>query len=313
MIYPTTLYNFCKSCNDSEMIGNVLRALCGQDVELTIAEQMLYKMIANDNKWMDERLEVKKERTAARQREFRNRNKQGSGKSKVQNDAESCENEQLSQEASRFVTQDGVTNVCHNDECDITQDGVTNVCHNDECDITQDGVTNVCHNEKCLSHAETHITPPYLLTSSLTSLLPSSLPPRNINRSVTVTVPLSPKPKPKPNENGNENGTGEILVKGGFKEAQKRAKEAAKAIQDDESAFFSGEYSALSFILALTGDYGSINRWQQLVKLKGEDAICEELFAFYREIKSGEDVNNRGAALNKRLSSLPDKAGSQKI
>ena len=297
MIYPTTLYNFCKSCNDSEMIGNVLRALCGQDVELSIAEQMLYKMIANDNKWMDERLEVKKERTAARQREFRNRNKKEAENPKVQNDAESCENEQLSQEASRFVT----------------QDGVTNVCHNDECDITQDGVTNVCHNEKCLSHAETHITPPYLLTSSLTSLLPSSLPPRNINRS--VTVPLSPKPKPKPNENGNgnENGTGEILVKGGFKEAQKRAKEAAKAIQDDESAFFSGEYSALSFILALTGDYGSINRWQQLVKLKGEDAICEELFAFYREIKSGEDVNNRGAALNKRLSSLPDKAGSQKI
>lgn len=293
MIYPTTLYNFCKSCNDSKMIGNVLRALCGQDVELSVSEQMLYKMIANDNKWMDERLETKKERTAARQREFRNRNKKEGENPKVQNDAESCKNEQLSQEMSRFVT----------------QDGVTNVCHTDECDITQDGVTNVCHNEKCLSHAETHITPPYLLTSLLTSSLPSSLTSKNINRS--VTVPLSPKPKPS--ENGNENGTGEILVKGGLKEAQKRAREAAKAIQDDESAFFSGEYSALSFILALTGDYGSINRWQQLVKLKGEDAICEELFAFYREIKSGEDVNNRGAALNKRLSSLPDKAGSQKI
>ncbi len=300
MIYPSTLYNFCKSCTDSAMIGNVLRALCGQDVELSVSEEMLYKMIANDNKWMDERLEAKKERVAARQRKLRERKSDEQEKDEVQNDTESCENEQLSPEASGSVT------LCHASERDkryVTQDGVTKrdttsevLCHATECDktlVTQDGVTK-------------------RLSRPLPSLLPSSLPPSltsstNINRSVPVPLPPKPKSAPKQGENGNENGTvKEILVKGGLQEARKRAWEAAEAIRKDEGAFFTGEHSALSFILAMTGDYKSINRWQQLVKAKGESAICEELFTFYREIKSGEDVKNRGAALNKRLSDLPD-------
>ena len=59
-------------------------------------------------------------------------------------------------------------------------------------------------------------------------------------------------------------------------------------------------------ILALTNDYGSVARWRQLATRKGDAAIYEELYPFYREICAGEDCDNRAAAINKRLAQLPD-------
>lgn len=125
------------------------------------------------------------------------------------------------------------------------------------------------------------------------------------NRSVTVTVPLRPEAK-----NGTErnvNGTGDVVVRGGADEARRLAAVAARELNgaDGDQAFFSGEHDAVSLILALTGDYGSVKRWRQLVRTKGEAAVCEELFRFYREIRSGEDCKNRAAALNRRLAALP--------
>ncbi len=117
-------------------------------------------------------------------------------------------------------------------------------------------------------------------------------------------APLSLTAKAKPVKSRQE----DILVKGGVEEAKKLAEKAAKSLngKEGESAFFSGEYDAVSIILALTADYGSINRWRQLVRTKGEPAVCEELFTFWREIRAGEDCANRAAALNKRLALLPN-------
>ena len=49
-------------------------------------------------------------------------------------------------------------------------------------------------------------------------------------------------------------------------------------------------------------------RWRQLVAAKGEGEVRETAFAFWREVASGEDVANRGSALNARLGALPDQA-----
>ena len=126
---------------------------------------------------------------------------------------------------------------------------------------------------------------------------------KNNNRSVTVPLPPATTQTER-----NVNGTGEILVKGGIEEAKRLARKAAKALNGEEGdqAFFNAEHDAVSLILALTTDYGSINRWRQLVRTKGEAAVCEELFTFWREIRAGEDCDNRAAAINKRLANLPD-------
>lgn len=156
MITPTSLYNFGKVCKDSVLVGNIVRKMCGQEVELSTNEEVIYNMLSNDNKWMDERLADKKERVAARQRELRRRRREEQEKGDVQNSTESCENEQLSPEASRSVTQ------CHATERDTTLVTPVTPCHATERDttlVTQDGVT------QRLSRTN------YLLTNSLTHSL----------------------------------------------------------------------------------------------------------------------------------------------
>ena len=118
----------------------------------------------------------------------------------------------------------------------------------------------------------------------------------NNNRSVTVAA--------KAERNGN--GTEDVLLKGGVVNARRLAKEFAEAVKRDEGAFFSGKWSAATICHALTGDYRSTNRWLQLARQKGEAQVIEECFAFWREIGVGEDVDNRGKALNARLAKLPD-------
>lgn len=93
---------------------------------------------------------------------------------------------------------------------------------------------------------------------------------------------------------------------GGATEAMRLAAEFAKAAHADQGAFFAPEFDAITICAAVTGDFKSLNRWRQLVLGKGEDAVRTEAFAFWREISAGEDVKNRGAALNRRLGNLPD-------
>ena len=61
--------------------------------------------------------------------------------------------------------------------------------------------------------------------------------------------------------------------------------------------------------LEITGEpSGGIaeNTLKKYLRTKGRNAFCDTLFAFHSEIKNGEDVGNRGAALNARLKALPD-------
>ena len=92
---------------------------------------------------------------------------------------------------------------------------------------------------------------------------------------------------------------------GGRREAVRRARAFAEAARADAGAFFDPQFDPVTVCAAVTGDFGSLTRWRQLVGAKGEGPVREEAFAFWREIGSGEDVGNRGAALNARLSKLP--------
>lgn len=97
---------------------------------------------------------------------------------------------------------------------------------------------------------------------------------------------------------------------GGLGEAARRARRFAEAAKADAGAFFDAQFDPVTVCAAVTGDFGSLKRWRQLAAAKGEGAIREEAFAFWREISSGEDVCNRGAALNARLARLPDEGGT---
>ena len=95
---------------------------------------------------------------------------------------------------------------------------------------------------------------------------------------------------------------------GGTGHAKELARKFAAAVRKDAGAFFDPEFDAVTVCAAVTGDFKSLKRWRQLVAAKGEGAIREAAFAFWREIASGEDVVNRGSALNARLARLPDQA-----
>ena len=70
------------------------------------------------------------------------------------------------------------------------------------------------------------------------------------------------------------------------------------------NAFFDARYSPATICMAMTGDRLSRSRWIQFQKAIPEDAMRQELFAFYAEIRAGEEPRNRAAALNARLAKL---------
>ena len=59
-------------------------------------------------------------------------------------------------------------------------------------------------------------------------------------------------------------------------------------------------------IIGETGNKLSENTLKKYLREKGAAAFADTLFAFRSEIKNGEDVENRGAALFARLSQLPN-------
>ena len=162
---------------------------------------------------------------------------------------------------------------------------------------------------------------PNNLPNNLPTELPTELPTyRTNNRSVTVPFrSVAAGGEPNGTEpNGNRNGTGsgerEVLLPGGTGNAKELARKFAAAARKDAGAFFDPQYDPVTVCAAVTGDFGSLKRWRQLVADKGEGAVREEAFAFWREVASGEDVANRGSALNARLAKLPraDRGGAAK-
>ena len=151
------------------------------------------------------------------------------------------------------------------------------------------------------------------------SVRPSVHPEEPTTRSVSVPfTPARPRVREEGEPNGtepngtepNRNGTGsgdrEFLMPGGTGHAKELARKFAAAVHKDAGAFFDPEFDAVTVCAAVTGDFGSLKRWRQLVAAKGEGEVRETAFAFWREIASGEDVANRGSALNARLARLPE-------
>ena len=61
--------------------------------------------------------------------------------------------------------------------------------------------------------------------------------------------------------------------------------------------------------LQITGETGNAkaeNTLKKYVRTKGADNCAQTLYEFYAELKQGEEPDNRGKALNARLSKLPD-------
>lgn len=112
----------------------------------------------------------------------------------------------------------------------------------------------------------------------------------------------APVPRPNPNPSGGERRGG------------------VKSIGDcmDLAAMFGGAGGGIADritaepvraaleITGETGDARAENTLKKYLRTKGRGAFTDTVFAFHSEIKNGEDVGNRGAALNARLKALPD-------
>ena len=75
MIKPESLWTLCKSCPDSKWVGDILRALGGQTVELDFGQAQMLSAIQNDSQWMDERIEKNRAKQRMRLSEYRERKK----------------------------------------------------------------------------------------------------------------------------------------------------------------------------------------------------------------------------------------------
>ena len=120
----------------------------------------------------------------------------------------------------------------------------------------------------------------------------------NVSRSVPVTVPAREAEK---NGNGNQNGGWNCGNEEAHKLDATRVAFVAEVKSGKDDAFFDPRYDPAVICVAVSRDVKSWARWRQLAGKIPDADMRQELLAFYREIKSGEEPNNRGAALNARL------------
>ena len=110
------------------------------------------------------------------------------------------------------------------------------------------------------------------------------------------------------------------------REEKKRSEEKVIKTEEEEAfrpsvsvSVFKGELSAqalknpdhdpvsLAMALCKVEDVRNWNTFQKLLRLKGDGVFRDVLETFFAEIRQGEDVENRAAALTKRLNQYPDK------
>lgn len=70
MIKPESLWCLLQDCADSKWLGDICRALGGQEVELDFGQQQALKIIRRDSELMDERMEVQREKERERNRKI---------------------------------------------------------------------------------------------------------------------------------------------------------------------------------------------------------------------------------------------------
>lgn len=128
------------------------------------------------------------------------------------------------------------------------------------------------------------------------SVRPSIRPSVQNGNNHSITIPLGPS-------NGNGNGMDSL---------KDDVNRFVAAVHDDPAnggnVFFDAQWDPVVIACAIAGDVGSNRRWRQLAARVGEDVFRQELFQFYREVRAGEDVENRGAALNARLARIVKEA-----
>ena len=142
--------------------------------------------------------------------------------------------------------------------------------------------------------------------------------PAPIRPSVRPSVPPVPKgtnnnrsrsrsagaPAREGTPNGNGNGNGGDFPKKAEEDMKLFADELEKDPDGGVNVFFDQRHHPATICMAMTGDRASRARWMQFAKAIPDDAMREELFSMYREIRAGECPKNRGAALNARLAKL---------
>lgn len=62
MIKPASLWGLFKTCESSEWLGTVCRALGGQEITLDFGQQQAVRVISLDSGWLDEAVEAKREK-----------------------------------------------------------------------------------------------------------------------------------------------------------------------------------------------------------------------------------------------------------
>lgn len=78
MIKPDSLNTLISQCTDSKWLGDVLRALGGQQVELDFGQKQAYAMVMHDSNAMEERAEEKRRQTRERVARYRELHKNDS-------------------------------------------------------------------------------------------------------------------------------------------------------------------------------------------------------------------------------------------
>lgn len=133
----------------------------------------------------------------------------------------------------------------------------------------------------------------------------SGEPPQAANLSPSGGRSPAPVPRPNPNPSGGERRGGVKSI-GECLDIAAMFGGAGGGITDRITA---EPVRAALEITGETGDARAENTLKKYLRTKGHGAFIDTVFAFYSEIKNGEDVGNRGAALNARLKALPDARG----
>ena len=153
--------------------------------------------------------------------------------------------------------------------------------------------TDECPTESAMSRGTDACPTPSIHPSVRPSVRPDSYESNN------HSIPIAP----------SANGNGMDSV-----ELTKDVNAFVAEVQNDPArggnAFFDPRWDPVVIACAIAGDQKSVRRWRQAVNRLGEDAAREEMFKFYRELRAGESVENRGAALNARLAAAAKGGGS---
>ncbi len=73
VIKPDALYNLCKKCPDSKWVGDIVRRLCGQEVELDFGQTQSYEIVRDDCIAFERRMDEIRARDAKRKAAYRAR------------------------------------------------------------------------------------------------------------------------------------------------------------------------------------------------------------------------------------------------